>query len=87
MSKNVNNWQWMDFNYQSGKSRMGSWRAAHQVFEFVSMYNVESFVVIQQDGEWQNARIEIAYMPSGDLTVEQIEASWYAYLEEWKEKH
>lgn len=86
-SNNVNLWQWMDFNYQSGKSGMGSYRAAHQVFEFVQMFDIENFVVIQQDGEWQNARIEISYKASGDLTIEQIEAAWYAHLEEWKEKH
>lgn len=87
MSKNINLWQWMDFNYQSGDSGMDSYRAAHQVFEFITMFDIEQFEVIQRDGEWQKARIEIAYKASGDLSIEAIENAWYAHLKEWKEKH
>jgi hypothetical protein len=87
MSKNINLWQRMYFSYQSGKSRMDSYRAGHQVFEFITMFDIPEFVVIQQDGEWQNARIEIAYKGNGDLPIEAIEAGWLAHLEEWKEKH
>ena len=83
----MNQWEWMDFSYKSGKSGMDSYRAAFQVYEFITMFNIEQFAVIQQDGEAQNARIEIVYRPPRGVATDDLESLWSHHLKTWSETH
>ena len=77
-------WKWMDFyclDSKTGDNR----RAAFQVHDFVNLFNVEEFVVVEQRGEFLNATIEILYRSS--ITEDEIENKWYEYITDWREKH
>ena len=76
-----NIWGWADFSQIHGKSKMDSRRAAHLVYDFVNMFQIEEFTIVASFGEWQNQRIEVVYKyPSLDSDSDVIEDDWYEYI-------
>lgn len=78
-------WKWIDFSYVGKEDKMDSYRASHQLFEFINMFDIEDFKVVQQDGEWQNARIEVVYRVPNKYKADEVEDKWYEYLGNWRQ--
>lgn len=80
----MSEWKWIDFSLVKHSSGRDSFRASHQLYEFITMFGIDDFKVIQQDGEWQNASIEAVYKSPEKYKKDEVEDKWYEYLESWK---
>lgn len=83
MSKDI--WSWQDFNYISLKNGMDSRRAAFLLYDFLNMFSIKEFRIIQSDKNFQNTAITIVYMEPPE-NKRDIEDEWYEYLKKLQEE-
>lgn len=78
-------WEWFDFSYISSADRMDSRRAAFLLYDFINMFNIEDFKILSSFGEFQNQRIEIAYIKPSKYKDDEIEDLWYEHIKKFTE--
>lgn len=75
----MSNWYFQEFSYVA-IGNMDSRRAAFLLYDFINIFDIEDFKVIQSDGEWQKTRIEIVYKQPEGYVHDEIEDRWYKHL-------
>jgi len=80
-------WSWEDFNNIDGVSGMDTRRAGFLLFDFINMFYIVNFQIIQSSGDGRNERITIVYVAPHKYKDGEVEEKWYEYIKAWKGTH
>lgn len=80
----MSTWAWQDFNHISLKGGMDSRRAAFLLFDFLNMFHIEKFEIIESSGGFQSQSITIVYVEPAKYKDGEIEDKWYEYIKNLK---
>lgn len=83
----MSKWEWADFSYLGSEDKMWARRAAFLLYDFVNLFDIDEFKIVNSTGETTNQRIEVVYKKPDWFDDEEIDDVWHNYLQEIAETH